>query len=892
MTEPREPASMLAEAAASLASELSEYLLRHRSAFRERVQAAGPEAGLEAGRFAARSYDGMLGTLFSVAHAVALRSGTEMPAALAAVGSYGRGAIALHSDIDVRILVRGEPQESDAIAEAILYPLWDMRVSVGHQVVCADALVELARSDLATATTLLDWRPIGGEEALHHQLADRVHTDVFSAAAVHGFVDRLQSDTEARHRRFGATVYLLEPDIKLGAGGLRDLDVVLWCTRARWKVQRIEDLVRVGILVPREVREIVEARAHLWSVRNQLHLLAQRRSDRLTYDSQERIAELLGFGEGVDGAERFMSAHYQHAKRVTHARELILGRAMERPRSHRASSRRVADGLTLFDDNLAFESAAALAANPVLALGIYEEAVRRHKPVHPSSRETMRRALRLPRFRASVLASADARANFLRLCTTVQETRLRGDSVLGDMHDVGLLTTLVPEFEPLVGRVHHDVYHVLTVDVHSVAAVDRLRALARGEGDETDVFERRVAMELARPRVLFLAVLLHDIGKSIGRSAHAVRGAPVAFDIARRLGLREDEATQVAHLVEHHLALYHIATRRDLEDPDVLRDVDAVVRGREGLRELYLLTFVDVSTTSPDAMTSWKAELLRQLFASADAHLGHALLGLGRDEVVRSRVRDLCSELGNDPSVRSFLASMPERYVLATDATRVREHARVAAGRNEIARIAVLPSRGGAAAEVAILADDRPGLLAAMAAALAANRLSVLDAQIYSRQANGTVEAVDLFVVDGPPGWVYEDVQRAAGKVQRDLVDILEDRVIADDLVGPRIRSASGRRPSPHVETEVRVDNRASAQHTIVEAFTRDRPGLLYTLASTFRDLGLSIRIAKINTEGTRVADVFYVCEPDGSKVQTAERADQIRRRLAAALEQSSCEGS
>lgn len=882
------PGASLTSAAPNLSRELARYLSQHRTVVEDVVRRAGDDAGLAAGKLRARAFDGMLSTLFLAARSRMRAVPAGFLASLSAVGSYGRNAVALHSDIDIRILFEGDRADAQALAEAVLYPLWDIRVALGHQVVSLDDLIALAREDLRTATTLLDWRQIAGDAILAQELARSVFDPVFSEAGVPAFAEMLERDTVDRHDRFGATVYRLEPEIKLGAGGMRDLDVALWAARARWKVQRLEDLVRVGVLVPRDIADIVAAREHLWRVRNQLHLAAGRRSDRLSFDEQERIAPILGFGEGRVGAEALMSAHYQHARAVMHAREVVVGRAMARPRSRRPPETDLGGGLKLFDNHIVFASSAAIVGDPPLALRAYEQAVRFDVPVHESSRETLRRALTLPSFRAALQRSPQARSSFLALCCCVRETKLRKDSVIGDMHDVGLLTALIPEFEPVVGRVHHDVYHVLTVDVHSIAAVDRLRTLARGSSPSDSPLLCRLAAEMTRPHVLFLAVLLHDVGKAIGGTDHSSRGAPIAFDVARRLGLSAEDAADVSHLVRHHLALYHAATRRDLEDPAVIDDIQRVVRGPEGLRELYLLTWVDVATTAPDAMTAWKAAMLEELFHAVDGHFvgrhGHASDGAGAR---RSRIASIVSALGPSDQARAFLDSMPERYALTTTVERIRSHARIVASRpaGQLA-VEVFDASQAASAELCVVADDKPGLLASIAACLAANRLSVLQAQIFSRaRDDGGAEAIDLFIVRAPGQGTVADVRRAAVKMELDLRAVLLGRLAADEVVASRMASQLSERHTPDVETRVVVDNRASSRLSVVEVFTRDRPGLLCVLARTFRDLGLSIELAKINTEGTRVADVFYVCEPDGSKVRSDARADQIRESISRALE-------
>jgi [protein-PII] uridylyltransferase len=891
---PEDAAATARRLAPGLSLRLRDYVGEHRPRVESVVREAGPAAGTQAGEALVAMYDGMLSALFAAVRAALEVGGGSREVCLAAVGSYGRGTMALHSDLDVRLLHEGDAAGACAAADALLYPLWDVRVAVGHQVVGTEELVELARADVRTATALLDWRHLGGSRRLSEQVAARAWAGVFSPPSVARFAEQLERLAIERHERFGSSVYLLEPDVKLGAGGSRDLDVALWAARARWKASSFADLARLGVLVRREVAEIVACRDHVARVRNQLHLGAGRRTDRLTFEQQERIAAAFGYGSDASAVERFMSDHYRSAAAVMRAREMLVGRAAELPRTRRATRRDLGGGLELFDDQLTVGSTAGLAAHPSLALRLYAQAVRRDAPIYPEARKAVRGALEDPAFRQGVYDSVEARELLLELCTVVQRTRLRNDSVLGDLHQVGLLTALIPELLPLVGRVHHDVYHVLTADVHSIAAVDKLRELARGELASSHPLACRLAAEIARPRVLFFALLLHDVGKAIGGRDHASRGAAVAREVALRFGLSKPDAAEVSRLVGDHLLLYHVATRRDVDDPEVIERVARKVRDREGLRALYLLTFADVSTTSPQAMTSWKARLLESAFEAVEARLRSDLSAPdARSHGVRERLAALGAQQAGGPDARAFAQAMPQRYLLATSPERVREHVRVVESRAPGTPRVALVSAAADIAELCVVADDRPGLLADIAASLAASRLGVLEAQIFSRaRRDGAVEAVDLFFVRAGGGSGEETLRRASAKAERDLGAVLDGRLSSDEIMGARGRALRAEPQSPRVETRVVVDNRASSGLTVVEVLSRDRPGLLYALARTFRDLRMSIRIAKINTEGTSVADVFYVCEADGAKVESPERVEQVRAAVHAAVERLEPEGS
>jgi [protein-PII] uridylyltransferase len=851
------------------------------------------EDGLRLGRAHASELDGLLVPLFEQV----TRTASAPAVTLAAVGSYGRGTVALRSDADLRFLVPPGSKAREAaerVAEAFLYPLWDAGMSLGHQVTDLGEALELAQSDLATASSLLDWRHLAGDASPSVELAERAWRGLFSEGELGAFIERLENEAANRHARFGASVYLLEPDVKSGAGGLRDLDHARWAARARFKLEVPAEefwgaLVRMGVLVPREAHEMALAEEFLWRVRNRLHAHAGRRSDRLTFDEQETIAVEMGFGEGAVAAERFMQEYYLQARVVTRSRERILLRATPPRRRGRPAEVDLGRGVRLFDGQVTIAGHAELVRDPALALRVYAACVRQHAPVLPFARDAIARASADPLWCEALRASHEARATFVELICTVPEATTRRGSVAGELHDVGLLLAMIPEFAPVTGRVHHDVYHVYTVDVHSVAALDCLRAICRGELASQYPLASRLAAEIARPRPLFLATLLHDVGKgypdaSGSRKNHSQSGAELCDVILPRLGVPPDDIAEARALVLSHLAMYHTATRRDLDDAETARDFVHNVRGREGLRDLYLLTVADITTTSPTAMTTWKARMLDELYFAADAHLAGTKDAV--DEARLTRVREAARGMwkGSAAFFEEFLASMPERYLLANGPEAIVAHAQVAEARvvaSAPVHAAIVPARHPEFAEICVVAEDRPGLLARIAAAITAGRLEVLAAQVYSRKAGKGSEAVDLFWVrdrtEGP-----DAVPRGMARLLRDLAAICGETMTVDELLRARIGTESPwrERPSPAVLTEVVVDDRASPRHTVVEVYAKDRPGLLYTLARTLHELDLSIALSKINTEGTKVADVFYVNELDGSKVAPGDRTKAVRDAL------------
>jgi [protein-PII] uridylyltransferase len=435
---------------------------------------------------------------------------------------------------------------------------------------------------------------------------------------------------------------------------------------------------------------------------------------------------------------------------------------------------------------------------------VYSTCIQKNAPVLPFARDAIARVAVDSAWSERLRRSPEAARLFLELLCTVSEAPLRRGSVAFELHDVGLLLAMIPEFMPVTGRVHHDVYHVYTVDVHSVAAVDCLRAICRGDLAHERPLASRLAAEIAQPVPLFLATLLHDVGKgypdaSGSRRNHSVSGAELCDAILPRLGVVGDDAAEVRSLVLHHLAMYHVATRRDLDDPNTTRDFCPQVHGREGLRNLYLLTIADITTTSPTAMTSWKARMLDELYFAADAHLAGTADEFDAARTERVRAAALAAWSGKKAELGAFLATMPDRYLLANAPEAICAHARVAldrTARGQSVHAALVPSRHPEVSEICVVAEDAPGLLARIAAAITAGRLEVLGAQVYSRnvrpagRAHEMTEAVDLFWVrDARTG--ADGVAKAMPRLLRDLELVCTGAMDAEELLAERVGGGS-----------------------------------------------------------------------------------------------------
>jgi [protein-PII] uridylyltransferase len=827
---------------------------------------------------------------------VSLRGFNEKTA-LIAVGGYGRGTLAHGSDLDLVLLVEDpENPTVHSLAESLFHPLWNARIAIGHAVRSREDCIALARTDIRTATTILDARYIAGDAHYAADVLQDCEIAVFEND-LSRFLDELNEETHARHQRFGATVYLLEPDVKQSRGGLRDLDVARWALRARFRAQTFREAHTMGALTAHECNELEEAQEFFWRVRMSLHARTGRRNDRLNFEEQEDIASRIVTShhhEDTDLAEHLMSQWWSHARDVSTLTEHIVARCHPTRDWFNHVDQRTAEEETPGDATVCFSHPDAHLHDPSLALRTIELAVTRGLPLGAVTRDAIATAARDESWCESLRKSDVAAASFCRLITTSTRAKLRADgikpvsetesnegSVVAALHDLGLLLAMVPEFAHVTARVQRDVYHVYTVDVHSVAALDRLHTFARGDSEEFSLPIELMA-DTERTDLVCLATLLHDIGKSRG-APHSEVGAALAISIATRLGFAPDDAAMISWLVAEHLTLYHAATRRDLGDPATLHALVSSVHDPWRLRALYLLTVADLSTTSPTALTSWKARMLDELYlrveeALATGHIAH-------EERTRSlRQQALAySPLADHIAVEQLLARMPERYTLATTPEAILRHSRALLNVAPATLLVhISPLEGDLSEElyeVLITAPDRPGLLSLFAAMLYVHRMDVQGAHAYSSCG----DAVDVFVVRLSHTHTT-DPARMSEKLLATLNTLLSgvdlDAWVKASRSGPGIS-----RPEPGVRSEIKIHDAVSEAATVIEVFGRDRPGFLYRVTRTLHRLHLQIVLAKVNTEGSRAADSFYVTDTLGAKL-TTKTSETVKTALLATLQE------
>jgi [protein-PII] uridylyltransferase len=833
--------------------------------------------------------DTLVQGIFARARQEAEQKHPPSPLALVAIGGYGRRELAPYSDLDLLFLhPPGEPDDFARLAsERLLYALWDLKLEVGHSVRDLAACQRAAAEDHTARTALLDLRFLAGDERLYREL-ERAQLHEIPERRIEGFIADKLREMRARRERFGDSLYLLEPNVKQSEGGLRDLQAALWVTRARFKVAGLSDILARALLPEREVGELRLARDFIWRIRNELHYLAGHKSDQLTFEVQPRVAARMGFvdGEHGSGVEELMRSWYLSARTVLSACDALVDRCLEAAASaSRESRERPLPGgeLKVFNGRLTITDAAVLRRSPAALVRLFATADREGLDLYPYARDHAAQAAR----EMSPTAAADPELNQeLIACFTRTGTRGR---FLSLMHDLGVLPAVIPEFGRVTARRQNDLYHVYTVDVHSLRAVRRLFALRCGDIPEAELTALMQGMR--RPLGCYLGTLFHDVGKG-GGPDHSGRGAELAAQACLRFGIDPEDAADVEWLVLKHLRMPHLSQRRDLSDPELIHDFAEECGTFDRLEKLYLLTYADICTVGPNTWSDWKGRLLAELYQKTREVLAAegrprpppgTAEASGRGQAARALA-------GRDAEeVASFLTAMPARYFLSGARDDAPAHFRLlrrGGGRPFAAAIRHRPALGHS--DLAITASDRPGLLALVAGSLAAHRIDIQRAEVFSTGGGAGVmerhrdRALDLFEVRGPTGGSVEPARWRAARA--DLATVLQGTEEVEALIARRLRpSVLPQKPLPRVPTKVVVDNASARHHTVVDVYTADRIGLLYDVASTLFGLGLSVDVARISTEGHRAADAFYVRGQDGRPLE-GQTAQRVVDALVAAL--------
>ncbi|TNF10495.1 MAG: [protein-PII] uridylyltransferase [Rhodobacteraceae bacterium] len=837
----------------------------------------------------AQMTDGIVRSVLRIATTRLHRLGTPTEAerfAVLAVGGYGRAEMAPHSDVDLLFLTPYKITPwAESVVESMLYILWDLKLKVGHSSRTLDDCIRLGREDITIRTALLEHRCVGGDEKLAEALSQRLRHDLFEGSEAE-FIEAKLAERSARHRRQGGQRYVLEPNVKEGKGGLRDLQTLYWIGKYIHHVGRARELMEIGAFSPEEYETFHDAEDYLWAVRCHLHLIARRAADQLTFDMQVEVAERMGYRDlaGRRAVEVFMQDYFRHATAVGDVTRIfltkleaqhvksapVLQRIFRRRRKLKAPYSEQNGRINVADEQ-------AFLGDPVNLLRLFEEGLRTGMLIHPDAMRLVSANLDL--IDDEMRNNREAQRIFLDLLLKHGNP----ERALRRMNELGVLAAFIPEFEPIVAMMQFNMYHSYTVDEHTIQVVSTLAQIERRELIEDLPLSSHILEEGINRKVLYVALLLHDIGK--GRPEdHSILGARISRKVAPRLGLNQEECETVEWLVRHHLLMSDVAQKRDLSDPRTIRDFARQVKSRKRLDLLTVLTVCDIRGVGPNVWNNWKATLLRKLHAETSLALEHGLEAINReqrtDEAKRA-LREVLETLGDWDAreIRTELGRHYDPYWQSLNTANHEIFARLlrGLGDNEI-RIDLHPDDDHDATRASFALADHPGIFSRLAGALALVGANVVDARTYTSK-DGYATAV--FWIQDAEGHPYEasKLSRLRGMIEKTL----KGEVVARDALKDRDKIKKREREFKF-PTHITFDNEGSDIYTIIEVDTRDRPGLLYDLTRALASNNISISSAVIATYGAQVVDSFYVKDMFGLKLHSKSRQEALENRLRDAI--------
>lgn len=812
------------------------------------------------------------------AYPAANRSASERVAVLA-VGGFGRGEMAPHSDVDIAFVTPYKRSSwTEQVVEAILYLLWDLGLKVGQSSRSLDETVKMAQEDLTIRTALLESRFVWGDREVYEEASTRFWNEVVANTASE-FVRLKMAERDERHRRMGDSRYVVEPNIKDGKGGLRDLHTLYWIGKYIHKVSTASELVDVGLLTADEYNRFRKAENFLWAVRCHMHNITGRAEERLTFDLQREVAEHMQFADrpGRSAVERFMHYYFLNAKTVgdvtglflAHLDEALAQKGRRFLPSFTRKPRKL-NGFQLDRGRLALPDEQFFAQDPVRLLEIFHLADLHGLEIHPSAMRIAQRDARL----VDKAVRRDPRANalFLDILTSPRSP----ETVLRWMNESTIFGRFIPEFRRVVAQMQFDMYHHYTVDEHSIRAIGLLADIGNGKLKEDHPLSTAIMRQIVSRRVLFVATLLHDIAKGRGGD-HSVLGAEVAQTLCPRLGLTPAETETVAWLVRYHLLMSATAFKRDLADFKTILDFAQAVQSPERLKLLLVLTVVDIRAVGPGVWNSWKRQLLADLYEATEEvlRLGHKQRG--RDERIASKKAQLESALRLPHDKFAALAkSLPDAYWIAEPDDIIERNAKHLL-KHEGTELAIdacyYPDRG--ATLVTVVAADHPGLFYRIAGAIHLAGGNIIDARIHT-SSNGM--AVDNFLIQDPLGRPFKELSQLE-RLKRNIEDALTNRaklMTQLDAKPKALRRADAFKIAP----SVLIENQASNRFTVIEVNALDRPALLNNLALALFESKVTLHSAHIATYGERAVDTFYITDLFGAKIESKAKLKSIETKL------------
>ncbi|WP_336055584.1 [protein-PII] uridylyltransferase [Nitratireductor sp. CH_MIT9313-5] len=811
--------------------------------------------------------------------------------AVIAVGGYGRGTLAPGSDVDLLFLLPYKQTPwGEQVAEYMLYMFWDMGLKVGHATRNVDECIRLSRTDITIRTAVLESRFICGDAGLNDQLLTRFDEEVVKDTGAE-FIQGKLAERDTRHQKAGESRYLVEPNIKDGKGGLRDLHTLFWIGKYYYRVREAEELVNKGVFTRREYLQFRKAEDFFWAVRCHLHFLTGKAEERLIFDVQRDIAERLGYTShpGLSAVERFMKHYFLNAKAVGDLTRIFCAALEEEQAKHVPGFNRIFPTFTrrkrklpgtsdfIIDNhriNVAHEG--VFEQDPVNLVRLFWFADRHGLEYHPEALKLLTRSLKL--IDRNLRRDEEANALFMDILTSTRDPELN----LRRMNEAGVLGKLIPEFNKIVAMMQFNMYHHYTVDEHLLRCIGVLAEIDHGDGQKNHPLASEIFPSLRQwRRVLYTALLLHDIAK--GRPEdHSVAGARIAKRLCPHMGLDKTETELVTWLVQEHLTMSMIAQTRDLNDRKTIQDFADIVQSVDRLKLLLVLTVCDIRGVGPGVWNGWKGQLLRTLYYETELLLTGGFSEASRAtraDQAREELVQALSEAGwQERQAQDYVKLHYQHYLLAVDLENRVRHAEFIRKVDEEAKplaTMVKPHTFEAVTEITVLAPDHPHLLSVITGACSAAQANIVDAQIFTTTDG---RALDTILINRE--FEYDDDERRrAQRVGQLIEDVLAGRTYLPEVIekrGKTKRAAKAFRIEPRAEVKNTLSNRFS----VIEVECLDRPGLLSEVTGAISSLSLDIASAHITTFGEKVIDTFYVTDLTGQKIVNPDRLDAIRTTL------------
>lgn len=805
--------------------------------------------------------------------------------ALFAVGGYGRGEMAPFSDVDLLFLTPYKLTAwAESVIESMLYILWDLKLKVGHATRSMKDCVALGREDFTIRTALLEHRYLCGSQALAEALDRTLWRDLFKGTESE-FLEAKLAERAERHRKQGGQRYVVEPNVKEGKGGLRDLQSLFWIAKYIHRVRDAGELVDHKVFLPDEYSAFEAAESFLWATRCHLHLATGRAVEQLTFDLQVEVASRMGYNDrdGRRAVEHFMQDYFRHATQVGELTRIFLTKleaihVKRAPDLMRLLRRRkkLKPGMKLIQNRIAIAGEKAFLKEKLNLLRIFEEALRTGYLIHPDAMRLIAANLNL--FDEDLQADPEA----CRIFADLLLKHGNPERALRRMNELGVLAAFIPEFEPIVAMMQFNMYHHYTVDEHTIQCISHLAQIERGELEEELPVASSILEDGVNRKVLYFAVLLHDIGK--GRPEdHSILGAKIARKVATRLGFRKADVETIEWLVRYHLLMSDMAQKRDIGDPRTVRDFAKAVGTRKRLDLLTVLTVCDIRGVGPGTWNNWKAMLLRELYAATRLALeeGIEAVNIGvREAEAKRKLRERL----NTWDKKRLRRETQRHYGPYWQGLRTREHEAFARlldgiGEGEV-RIDMIPDKDHDATRVCFALADHPGIFSRLAGALSLVSANVVDARTYTSK-DGYATAV--FWIQDSEGHPYQTDRLP--RLRKMISRTLHGEIIAREEFRTRDKLKKRER-SFRVPTNITFDNEGSEIYTIIEVDTRDRPGLLYDLTRTLAENNVYIASAVIATYGEQVVDTFYVKDMFGLKYYSDAKQKLLEKRLVTAIKE------